>query len=190
MLRPLSYAETSVFILAFSVVDRASLNHAIDYFRVELRYQVPDCPILLVGLKTDLRNDEATLDKLTDSIVTPEEAEKVCAEHQFQGYFELSAKTDNRERLEELKRLLVKIGRQGIDEIAAEKPKKRTFGSALKALFSKDWTQICPNFNLKNPFYYYHFLLLLVISHAHSLLDSIQVNRKRWGLAFLLFVLE
>ena len=55
-LRAVSYPKTNCFLVCFSVVDRSSFNDACQKFREELNLTVPlECPRILVGLKTDLR---------------------------------------------------------------------------------------------------------------------------------------
>ncbi|KAF4351784.1 hypothetical protein G4B88_030145, partial [Cannabis sativa] len=52
-LRPLSYHGTDVFILAFSLISKASYENWIP----ELKHFAPGVPIILVGTKLDLRDD-------------------------------------------------------------------------------------------------------------------------------------
>jgi len=56
-LRPLSYPQTDVFILAYSIVSASSFNNVSSKWIPEIRHHVPDAPILLAGFKTDLRAD-------------------------------------------------------------------------------------------------------------------------------------
>ena len=55
--RPLSYDQADGFILAFSLVDRASFDNVASAWIRELRAKAPDAPIVLVGTKMDLRRD-------------------------------------------------------------------------------------------------------------------------------------
>jgi small GTP-binding protein len=71
-LRPLSYPNTDVFIVAYSVIDHVSLENVKQKWVPEIRKfmkdgicggtpKLLDVPILLVGTKTDLRRDNDTL---------------------------------------------------------------------------------------------------------------------------------
>lgn len=56
-LRPLAYPETNVFLVCFSISDPVSFDHVKEKWVPEIRYHVPDAPIILVGTKIDLRNE-------------------------------------------------------------------------------------------------------------------------------------
>ncbi|AQK67932.1 Rho-related protein from plants 9 [Zea mays] len=53
-LRPLSYRGADVFLLAFSLISKASYENWIP----ELKHYAPGVPIILVGTKLDLRDDK------------------------------------------------------------------------------------------------------------------------------------
>ena len=63
-LRPLSYPNTDVFLLCFSLISRASFENVQQHWLPELRMHCPSASIILVGLKEDLRKDEEVLSKL------------------------------------------------------------------------------------------------------------------------------
>jgi small GTP-binding protein len=63
-LRPLSYPQTDVFLICFSVVSPTSLENAKSKWYREVRHHCPNTPIVLVGTKVDLRDDKTTQDKL------------------------------------------------------------------------------------------------------------------------------
>eukprot|EP01121_Diplochlamys_sp_Union-15-3_P012015 TRINITY_DN3544_c0_g2_i1.p1 TRINITY_DN3544_c0_g2~~TRINITY_DN3544_c0_g2_i1.p1 ORF type:complete len:188 (+),score=28.00 TRINITY_DN3544_c0_g2_i1:81-644(+) len=54
-LRPLSYPQSDVFLVAFSVVSSNSYNNVKTKWHPEVRHHCPDAPIILIGTKTDLR---------------------------------------------------------------------------------------------------------------------------------------
>ena len=56
-----SYTNTDVFLVCFSVVEPTSLANVQTKWLVELKQYVKDPVCILVGTKTDLRADEATL---------------------------------------------------------------------------------------------------------------------------------
>lgn len=54
-LRPFSYANADVVLIAFSVDKPKSLENSQGKWIAEVLHYCPDVPIILVGLKTDLR---------------------------------------------------------------------------------------------------------------------------------------
>jgi len=81
-LRPLSYVDAKVVLLAFSVADASSLNEMKSRWAHEATYHCPKTPLFLVGLKSDLK-DDAELRKRAAALATELGAAK---------YFECSAK--------------------------------------------------------------------------------------------------
>merc|ERR1719145_60837 len=63
-LRPLSYPQTDVFLVFFSVISQASFENVKTKWVPEIQHHAPGVPVLLVGTKSDLREDEATLSTL------------------------------------------------------------------------------------------------------------------------------
>lgn len=95
-IRILSYNNTDVFLVCFSVVEPTSLGNVQTKWLTELKQHVKNPVIILVGTKSDLRNDEATLQALTQNgqkAVTPEEAKAKAAEIKAVDYLECSAMT-------------------------------------------------------------------------------------------------
>ena len=70
-LRPLSYPQTDVFLVAFSLVNPASFENVKAKWIPEVRHHCNNVPILLVGLKHDLREDYETTTKLKDQRLSP-----------------------------------------------------------------------------------------------------------------------
>ncbi|KAL0281484.1 UNVERIFIED_CONTAM: hypothetical protein PYX00_002460 [Menopon gallinae] len=56
-LRPLSYPNTDCFLLCFSVVSRSSYENIYSKWTPEIRHHCPHVPIVLVGTKTDIRDE-------------------------------------------------------------------------------------------------------------------------------------
>lgn len=95
-LRPLSYPQTDVFLLCFSVVAPPTLDNVRHKWAPEVRHHCQDTPILLVGLKSDLRDDQDTLRALHGAGQAPvrrDQAEKVAARIGAIMYLECSALT-------------------------------------------------------------------------------------------------
>ncbi|WJX65472.1 Ras-related C3 botulinum toxin substrate 3 [Trifolium repens] len=57
ILRPFTYKESDVLVVAFSLVSRASYENVLKKWIPELRLFAPGVPIILVGTKLDLRED-------------------------------------------------------------------------------------------------------------------------------------
>jgi Rho family protein len=94
-LRPLSYPESNVILIVFSVDFPTSLENVLDKWYPEVTHFCPDTPLLLVGTKTDLRTDTATLRYLSAQgqvPITPEHGATVAKEIGA-VYKECSAKT-------------------------------------------------------------------------------------------------
>ncbi|KAF9530084.1 signal transducer [Crepidotus variabilis] len=94
-LRPLSYPESDVILIVFSVDFPTSLGNVLDKWYPEVSHFCPDTPLLLVGTKTDLRSDSTTIRMLSaqgQAPITPEQGAAVAKEINA-GYKECSAKT-------------------------------------------------------------------------------------------------
>ncbi|CAD5227069.1 UNVERIFIED_CONTAM: Ras-related C3 botulinum toxin substrate 1, partial [Eudyptes robustus] len=70
-LRPLSYPQTDVFLLCFSLVNPASFENIRAKWYHEVSHHCPRAPILLVGTKLDLRDDPDTIEKLHERRLAP-----------------------------------------------------------------------------------------------------------------------
>ncbi|KAG2764944.1 hypothetical protein JG687_00004362 [Phytophthora cactorum] len=95
-LRPLSYPQTDVFLICFSVVSRASFENVKSKWLPEIRHHAPGVPFILVGTKSDLRDDEETLEKLKEKKLAPiskEQGETLKTELGAYKYMECSALT-------------------------------------------------------------------------------------------------
>uniref|UniRef100_A0A3P9Q677 small monomeric GTPase n=1 Tax=Poecilia reticulata TaxID=8081 RepID=A0A3P9Q677_POERE len=70
-LRPLSYPQTDVFLVCFSVVSPASYENVRTKWSVELKHHCPNTPMILVGTKSDLRDDKDMIEKLKEKDLCP-----------------------------------------------------------------------------------------------------------------------
>ena len=70
-LRPLSYPQTDVFLICFSIASPASFEYVKAKWYPEVSHHCPGVPIILVGTKMDLREDEETLMKLKEKKLAP-----------------------------------------------------------------------------------------------------------------------
>ena len=70
-LRPLSYPQTDVFLICFSITSPSSYENVLTKWYPELSHHCPTTPIVLVGTKIDLREDEETVKRLKDKNLAP-----------------------------------------------------------------------------------------------------------------------
>ena len=63
-LRPLSYPDTDLFLICFSIVNPNSYHNVFDKWAPEINHHCPSVPKILVGTKLDLRDDKDELEKL------------------------------------------------------------------------------------------------------------------------------
>ena len=95
-LRPLSYPETDVILMCFSIDNPDSLQNIPEKWSPEVKHFCPNVPIILVGNKKDLRNDEHTKRELARMKQTPvktEDGAAVATLINANCYLECSAKT-------------------------------------------------------------------------------------------------
>jgi len=93
-LRPLSYPRTDVYLCCFSVVSPPSFEAIRQKWVPELRHHSPNVPIILVGTKSDLREDEDNLSKLREKRLQPigtDQAQELVRELGLFSYVEVSA---------------------------------------------------------------------------------------------------
>lgn len=70
-LRPLSYPQTDVFLICFSLVNPPSFENVRTKWYPEISHHAPNTPVILVGTKLDLRDDKDTIEKLRDKRMSP-----------------------------------------------------------------------------------------------------------------------
>jgi Ras-related C3 botulinum toxin substrate 1 len=94
-LRPLSYPQTNVFIVAYSVASPTSFENVVAKWIPEITQHCPDTPFVLFATKTDLREDEQTINALAEkgqSCVTTEQGQELSRQIGAAAFFEVSAK--------------------------------------------------------------------------------------------------
>merc|ERR1712117_678478 len=95
-LRPLSYPQTDVFLVCFSVVSPASFENIREKWVPEIAHHCPKTPFLLVGTQADLRDDPIAIEKLQRNKQKPigtEQAERLARDLKAVKYVECSALT-------------------------------------------------------------------------------------------------
>jgi len=95
-LRPLSYPDCDVILMCFSIDSPDSLENIPEKWTPEVRHFCPNVPIILVGNKRDLRNDENTkreLQKMNQAPLKQDEGKRMAENIHAVAYLECSAKT-------------------------------------------------------------------------------------------------
>ncbi|KAH0608357.1 uncharacterized protein H6S33_001491 [Morchella sextelata] len=70
-LRPLSYPQTDVFLICFSVNSPPSFENVKEKWLPEVRHHCPGVPCLIVGTQVDLRDDPGVIEKLAKQRQAP-----------------------------------------------------------------------------------------------------------------------
>ena len=95
-LRPLSYPETDVILLCFSIDSPDSYFNIPDKWAPEVEHFCPRVPVILVGTKVDLRYDILTiaeLEKYKEKPITFDQGLEMAEKIKALAYVECSAKT-------------------------------------------------------------------------------------------------
>lgn len=125
-LRPLSYPQTDVFLVCFSVTSPASFENVKEKWFPEVHHHCPGVPCLIVGTQVDLRDDPAVTDKLARQKQRPvsfDAGERLARELGAVKYVECSALTQRG-----LKNVF--------DEVSMRAQLKSLSSSSLPSLFS------------------------------------------------------
>jgi Ras-related C3 botulinum toxin substrate 1 len=70
-LRPLSYPQTDVFLVCFSVISPSSFENVKSKWFPEISHHAPGVPFLLIGTKVDLRDDDEQVARLREKNLDP-----------------------------------------------------------------------------------------------------------------------
>jgi cell division control protein 42 len=95
-LRPLSYPQTDVFLVCFSVTSPASFENVREKWFPEVHHHCPGVPCLIVGTQVDLRDDPSVREKLSKQKMNPvskDAGERMAKELGAVKYVECSALT-------------------------------------------------------------------------------------------------
>ena len=88
------YPGASCVIVCFSLVDKTSFNNAKGFWLREAQASAPrGCPMILLGLKLDLREEIFKDESRKAQCVTTEEVKRLQQEFGFKSYIECSAKS-------------------------------------------------------------------------------------------------
>ncbi|KAI1439061.1 ras-domain-containing protein [Xylaria sp. CBS 124048] len=93
-LRPLSYPETDLIFVCFAIDCPNSLDNVLDKWYPEVLHFCPYTPLILVGLKSDLRHKKTCIEMLKTQGLTPVTAEQgmTVAKKMGAQYMECSSK--------------------------------------------------------------------------------------------------
>ncbi|VEL34964.1 unnamed protein product [Protopolystoma xenopodis] len=118
-LRPLSYPQTDVFLICFSLVSPPSYENVRAKWHAEVTHHCPNTPIILVGTKSDLRDDTEQIKALKargQSPITYPQGLAMSKEINAVKYLECSAYTQNGLKL---------VFDEAIRAVLIPRPKKR-----------------------------------------------------------------
>ena len=130
-IRPLCYPDTDVILMCFSIDSPDSLANIAEKWTPEVRHYCPNVPIILVGNKKDLRNEDITeteLARMKQPTVKSKKGPRMCEKINGYAYLECSAKT-----------------REGVRDV---------FETAAKAALETKPTKPRPRHRLVNVVYY------------------------------------
>ncbi|KAI1826852.1 ras-domain-containing protein [Xylaria intraflava] len=93
-LRPLSYPETDLIFVCFAIDCPNSLDNVLDKWYPEVLHFCPYTPLILIGLKSDLRHKKTCIEMLKTQGLTPVTAEQgmTVAKKMGAQYMECSSK--------------------------------------------------------------------------------------------------
>ncbi|CAG8563167.1 4071_t:CDS:2 [Ambispora leptoticha] len=119
-LRPLSYPQTDVFLVCFSVTSPASFENVKEKWFPEVHHHCPGVPCLIVGTQVDLRDDPTVVEKLSRQKmrpVTSEQGERLAKELGAVKYVECSALTQKGLKNVFDEAIVAALEPPGIDEV-------------------------------------------------------------------------
>jgi len=91
-LRPLSYPGTNIVLLCFSVASRSTFESISSKWAPEVRHYLPRTPTILVGLKTDIRDESGSSKPVDFDPVKKDEGDDLAKKIGASLYMESSAK--------------------------------------------------------------------------------------------------
>ncbi len=122
-LRPLSYPQTDVYLACFSIISPASFQNIKNKWIPELKHHSPTANIILVGLKSDCREDPQVIKMMKQrgiAMSSIEQGRNLAKEVGAVDYVECSAVTQ-----EGLKAVFDRAIEVGMDAHEAKRKKRR-----------------------------------------------------------------
>ena len=125
-LRPLSYPDSDIILMVFSIDSQDSLENIFEKWSPEVQHFCPHVPKILVGTKKDLRHDEdriAELKQTNNRMISYDEGLATATNIKAVRYMEVSSKT--REGVQEVFDAAARAAMQGKRRIyCAEGPRR------------------------------------------------------------------
>lgn len=101
--RQLIYNQANVIIICFSIANPTSYENVKRKWYPEVKRHCPDAPFVLVGTKSDLRDDHEVLETLkTQNQTTVTQQEGITMANQIQAHTYLECASSNQEGLSEV----------------------------------------------------------------------------------------
>lgn len=133
-LRPLSYRGADVFVVAFSLVSRASYENVMKKWMPELQHHARGVPIVLAGTKMDLRDDRFYLSNHPGLVpVTTAQGEELRKQIGAAYYIECSSKTQ--QNIKAVFDAAIKVVIKPSSNRKEKTKKKQRDGCSLSVLF-------------------------------------------------------
>eukprot|EP01029_Cantina_marsupialis_P029537 TRINITY_DN781813_c0_g1_i1.p1 TRINITY_DN781813_c0_g1~~TRINITY_DN781813_c0_g1_i1.p1 ORF type:complete len:198 (+),score=40.78 TRINITY_DN781813_c0_g1_i1:142-735(+) len=127
-LRPLSYGQTDVFLICFSMISKASYENITQKWIEEVKHHAPGTPFVLVGTKLDLHENPEDSEEIDESqFVTIDEGWELSQEIGAKTFISCSALTQKN-----LKKVFDTAIKHGIE--SGKKRKKVTTGRTCTLL--------------------------------------------------------
>ena len=93
-LRVLSYINSDVFLVCFSVANPESFTNVQDSWVPELRHHIPDTPFILVGTQVDIRQDKMDRQVVRTSFISTKQGIDLASRIGAASYVECSSVSD------------------------------------------------------------------------------------------------
>ena len=120
-LRPLSYVDTDVFGVVFSVISQTGYDNIRTKWVPEIKEHRAKTPFVTIGLKTDLRDDKQVLSKI-DKVYSKSDGEKLAKELGAKTYVEGSSLTNKKG----LENIIVELAKTAINDKQFKKKCKKS----------------------------------------------------------------
>ncbi|KAM0748187.1 P-loop containing nucleoside triphosphate hydrolase protein [Meredithblackwellia eburnea MCA 4105] len=133
-LRFLSYPETDVVMICYSIQDPMSLEDVVNKWAPEARQFLGSVPIVLVGLKLDLRDNERAKNQLAETgnrILQWEDGDAVKRKIGAELFIECSAKRGPRDDLRRIFREAAQMALGNSKKKAIEKKRSKGSGNCV-----------------------------------------------------------
>lgn len=120
-IRSIALKDASAYILCYSTISPNSYNNVVSkWFPQVSRANAENRPLILVGTKSDLRNDKETLKRLESKHLAPITYEKgLCLQKEIGAQIYLETSSNDLESIEQLKKTIISI----FDKNSSEKIK-------------------------------------------------------------------